>query len=75
MLEHREQQMWKLLVGINFSEKMNWCKCQKKKEENITNARIQAVTPVPQEVTTGLSKEMPAEEYMVRFFVFLSSKY
>lgn len=25
-----------------------------------TNARMQAVTPVPQEVTTGLSKEMPA---------------
>lgn len=27
---------------------------------------MQAVTPVPHEVTTGLSKEMPAEEYVVR---------
>lgn len=60
-----------LEVGINFSEKINWCKCQQKKEEGNTNARIQAVTPVPHEVTTGLSKEMPAKEYKVMFSVFL----
>lgn len=30
-------------------------------KEKRTKARIQAVTPVPHEVTTGLSKEIPAE--------------
>lgn len=30
--------------------------------EELTNARMQAVTPVPQEVTTGLSTEIPASE-------------
>lgn len=27
---------------------------------------MQAVTPVPQEVKTGRSNEMPAEEYIIR---------
>lgn len=30
--------------------------------ERVTSARMQAVTPVPHEVTTGLSKEMPAQK-------------
>jgi hypothetical protein len=28
-----------------------------------------AVTPVPHEVTTGLSKEMPAEEFGIRILI------
>lgn len=32
-----------------------------KPEENFTSARMQAVTPVPHEVTTGPSKLMPAQ--------------
>lgn len=31
------------------------------KEEKLTNARIHAVTPVPHDVTTGLSNEIPAK--------------
>lgn len=33
---------------------------QREREREITNARMQAVTPVPHEVTIGLSKEIPA---------------
>jgi hypothetical protein len=31
------------------------------KRQRDTNARMHAVTPVPHEVTTGFSKEMPAD--------------
>lgn len=36
------------------------CVCVVREREWCTRARMQAVTPVPHEVTTGLSKEMPA---------------
>lgn len=35
--------------------------CEERERERDTNARMQAVTPVPQEATTGLSKDMPAK--------------
>ena len=37
-----------------------------KERERGTNARTHAVTPVPHEVTTGFSKDMPAEEFGIK---------
>ena len=37
-----------------------------RERERGTNARTHAVTPVPHEVTTGFSKDMPAEEFGIK---------
>lgn len=76
-----KKQIWPALSSCIHSlwslcsvEKTNWRICVTstkglkvpcRKREH-TNARMQAVTPVPQEVTTGLSKEIPAETYVRR---------
>ena len=39
---------------------------RERERERGTNARTHAVTPVPHEVTTGFSKDMPAEEFGIK---------